>query len=79
MKQNKLFQLWSTVMAKKTGSNSKKQNRPLPQIFIEPTNDETASCPLRIKEIQDLVAEIIILGTKRGRPSRSEEELKDVA
>lgn len=66
-------------MAKKTGSNSKKQNRPLPQIFFEPTNDETASCPLRIKEIQDLVAEIIILGTKRGRPSRSEEELKDVA
>jgi len=79
MKQNKFFQLWSSIMAKKTGSISKKSNEQLPKIFIVPTDNASASCPLRIREIQDLVAEIIILGSKRGRPSSRTEELKDVA
>jgi hypothetical protein len=79
MKQNNFFQLWRTIMAKKIGSNSKKQNETLLKIIIAPTDDESSACPLRIKEIQDLVAEIIILGIKRGRPSKKNEELKDVA
>ena len=79
MKQNKFFQLWSFIMAKKNGSNSKKQTEKLPKLIIAPTNNESASCPMRIKEIQDLVAEIIILGVKRGRPVKSEGELEDVA
>lgn len=79
MKQNKFFQIWSFIMAKKNGSNSKKENKPLSKVFIAPTNNESASCPLRIKEIQDLVAEIIVLGVKRGRPAKDERELEDVA
>lgn len=79
MKSNKLFQLWSSIMAKKIGSNSKSETEILPKITFAPTTNESAMCPLRIKEIHDLVAEIIILGVKRGRPSHSQEELKDVA
>lgn len=79
MKQNKIFQLWRSNMMKKTGSDSKSEDKPLLRIIIEPTTDELAMCPLRIKEIKDLVAEMIILGMKRGRPSQKQEELKDVA
>jgi hypothetical protein len=79
MKQNKIFQLWRSNMVKKTGSNSKSEDKPLLKIIITPTTDESALCPMRIKEIQDLVAEIIILGMKRGRPSHKQEELKNVA
>jgi hypothetical protein len=66
-------------MAKKTGNDSKLKTKPLPKITFIPTTDESALCPLRIKEIKDLVAEMIILGTKRGRPSHHQEELKNVA
>lgn len=79
MIQNKLFQLWSHLMAKKDGRNSNKKDKQLPTVTIAPTNDEAALCPLRINEIQDLIAEIIILGKKRGRPSSHQEEFKDVA
>lgn len=79
MKQNKLFQLWSYMTAKKIGNNSKSKIEELPEITIAPTTDEKTLCPIRIKEIHDLVTEMIILGVKRGRPSRYEEELKNVA
>lgn len=79
MKQNKIFQIWRSNMVKKIESDSKSEDKPLLRIIIEPTTDESALCPLRIKEIKDLVAEMIILGMKRGRPSKKEEELKDVA
>ncbi len=58
------------IMAKKAGRNSGHTSDQLPKVFIVPTNDESTSCSLRIKEIQDLVAEIIILGTKRGQQNR---------
>lgn len=79
MKQNKFFQLWSFIMAKVTRQKIQKDQSLLPKIFIEPTTNEEALSASRIKEIQDLVAEIIILGLKRGRPARKDEELKDVA
>jgi len=79
MKQNNLFQLWSRLMATKDGKNSKNKEKQLPNITIAPTNNEAALCPLRINEIQDLIAEIIILGKKRGRPSSHQEEFKYVA
>lgn len=66
-------------MAKQNKKDTKLKTRPLPKITFVPTTDESALCPLRIKEIKDLVAEMIILGTKRGRPSQEQEELKDVA
>ena len=66
-------------MVKQNENDTKTKTRPLPKITFEPTTDESALCPLRIKEIKDLVAEMIILGTKRGRPSQDQEELKDVA
>lgn len=66
-------------MAKKVKNTSNSQNEVSPKMTIAPTTDESVLCPLRIKEIKDLVAEIIILGTKRGRSSHKLEELKDVA
>ena len=66
-------------MAKVRKEKSNKDNNSLPKVFIAPTTNEASSCPLRIKEIQDLVAEIVVLGLKRGRPARNEMELKDVA
>ena len=34
---------------------------------------------LRNKEIQNMVAQIVLLGQKRGRPSKKEEEMKNAA
>ena len=51
----------------------------LPNIILKPAPNDSNSDPLRQSEITELLSKIILLGRKRGRPSKKEEDIKDAA
>lgn len=57
----------------------RKAQRELPRIQLIPVIQTTSNDPLRTKEIADLAARIVLIGKKRGRPSKREEEMQDAA
>ena len=60
-------------MAKLHRLKAKGPLRDLPRLELIPVAEEINSDPLRIKEIHDLVAQVVLLGQKLGRPSKKEE------
>jgi len=79
MNLNKFVQYWSTLMANKVTPFGSRKNPELPKIEWFPVGDTAVNEPLRDKEIHDLVAQIVLLGKKRGRPSKPEEADQDAA
>lgn len=66
-------------MAKALARVGVKSKYDIPRVELIPVQGKFDSDPLRIREIQDLVAKIVLLGSKRGRPCKTEEGVKDAA
>ena len=66
-------------MAKKLARAATQAAPEMLRVQLIPTTNLSASDPLRLKEINELVAQIVLLGQKRGRPSRKEEVNQDAA
>lgn len=75
----RVLQIWSLSMAKRLSSRAIKCMDQLPPIQLIPISSVEGTDILRVKEIEDIVAQIVLIGQKRGRPSRKEEETKDAA
>lgn len=65
---------WSINMAKRIKSAVIQQSKNLPRVYLIPIFQSASSDPMRLKEISDLVARIILYSNKRGRPSKQQEE-----
>ncbi len=52
---------------------------PFPPVILIPVIDESSNCQKRIKEVHDLVAQIVGLAKKKGRPSTKEEDIQNAA
>jgi len=64
---------WSMKMAKRITA-AVRQFKTLPRVHLIPIPQSTISDPLRLKEISELVARIVLHSNKRGRPSKQLEE-----
>lgn len=65
---------WSIKMAKRVKAAVVQQFKTLPRVHLIPVPPSSSLDPLRLKEISDLVARIVLHGSKRGRPSKQPEE-----
>jgi len=61
-------------MAKRIKAAVIQQIKDLPRVYLIPINTVSSTDPMRLKEISDLVARIILYSNKRGRPSKHQEE-----
>ena len=69
MNLNKFIQKWSHYMAKILKSRGQPRTFELPRVDLIAVPLEESSDPMRDKEIRDLLAKMILLAHKRGRPS----------
>lgn len=79
MSLSKLIQFIRSLMAKKAAARVREpeaESIRLKLIAVDRTEKEQ---PRDDEEVQKLVAQIILLGTKKGRPARNGWEAKDAA
>lgn len=74
MKQNKLFQLWSYMMAKKPMKISTKSKSNLIAIELIPVIETEVEYLERVEEVQVILTQMYLRLLKRGRPLKNEEE-----
>jgi len=79
MNLNKFIPQWIIIMVKKVVKPGNGKVYELPNIILKPAPNDSNSDPLRQSEITELLSKIILLGRKRGRPSKKEEDIKDAA
>ncbi len=79
MSLSRFYKGLEIALAKVRQAVGRKVLRELPRIQLIPVIQTTSIDPLRTKEIADLAARIVMIGKKRGRPSKHEEEVQDAA
>jgi hypothetical protein len=75
----KYLRIWWCNLAKVRRVKANRALGELPRTELIPVIEMMDSNPIRYKEIHDLVAQIVLLGQKRGRPSKQEEEDQNAA
>lgn len=73
MRQNKLFQLWSYMMAKKPKKICTESKSKLIAIELVPVNETEVEYRERVEEVQVILTQMYLRLLKRGRPLKSEE------
>lgn len=74
MNLNKFILIWRKYMARKTSRVGDKPKLDWLRVQLNPVTGVSDSDPMRLKEIHDLIARIVLLGNKRGRTSKKEME-----
>ena len=75
----KLIQKWGQCMAKKPKGVARRLRHELPSVELIPVKVEKDDATMRRQEVIDMVAKMVLLGTKLGRPSLRDEDIKDAA
>lgn len=66
-------------MARRAVRGADKANPIQLRVYLNPATESVASDPLRLSEIADLVAQIVLLGRSRRRVSKREREEQNAA
>jgi hypothetical protein len=79
MSLSRFIQTVRSFMARKSAGVGKYASSEQLRVHLIPAKDSTVADPLRLNEIADLVAQIVLLGRSRRRVSKEEKEGQDAA
>lgn len=79
MSRNKFIQFWRYLVAKKFNPPGHRALREIPRVELSPVFEVALTDPMRIKEIGDIIAQIVLLGRSRRRSTVTKSEVQNAA